>query len=153
MKPHTPDKRRSSFPVSTGTDRMKEMTIGVLARSAGVNIETIRYYQRRGLIDTPRKPPGGVRRYEANSLAQLRFIKRAQQLGFNLREIRDLLTLGQQSCDATRHIAEHRLADIEARLADLKTMRRLLARLIRECTAGRHAACPIVQSLSGTQDN
>ncbi len=131
---------------------MKEMTIGVLARSAGVNIETIRYYQRRGLIGTPRKPPGGVRRYPHAALAPLRFIRRAQQLGFSLKEIRELLALGEQSCGATRRIAERRLADIEARLNDLKTMRRLLARLIRECAAGRDAACPIVQSLSVERD-
>jgi MerR family transcriptional regulator, mercuric resistance operon regulatory protein len=128
---------------------MKEMTIGVLARAAGVNLETIRFYQRRGLIDTPRKPPGGVRRYPHATLAQLRFIKRAQQLGFSLNEIRELLALGEQSCDATRHIAERRLTDIEARLNDLKVMRRMLARLIRECSAGHDTVCPIVQSLSG----
>jgi len=131
---------------------MKEMTIGVLARSAGVNIETIRYYQRRGLIGTPRKPLGGVRRYDAGTLAQLRFIKRAQQLGFSLREIRELLALGEQSCSDTRRIAERRLTDIETRLSDLKNMRRLLTRLIRECAAGRAAACPIVQSLSTGQE-
>ena len=127
---------------------MKGMTIGVLARTAGVNIETIRYYQRRALIATPRKPPGGVRRYDTNTLAHLRFIKRAQQLGFSLNEIRELLSLGEQSCDATRHIAERRLTDIEVRLADLKAMQRMLARLIRACAAGRNATCPIVQSLS-----
>ena len=131
---------------------MKAMTIGVLARAAGVNIETVRYYQRRGLIGTPRKPLGGVRRYDAEALAHLRFIKRAQQLGFSLNEIRELLTLGEQSCGATRRIAERRLTDIEARLHDLKTMRGLLARLIRECAAGRDTTCPIVQSLSGERD-
>jgi MerR family transcriptional regulator, mercuric resistance operon regulatory protein len=119
----------------------------VLARRAGVNLETIRYYQRRGLVATPRKPLGGVRRYDAATLAQLGFIKRAQQLGFSLREIRDLLALGNESCRDARHIAEQRLADIELRLNDLKRMRRLLGRLIRECAAGREAACPIVQSL------
>jgi MerR family transcriptional regulator, mercuric resistance operon regulatory protein len=125
------------------------MTIGVLARSAGVNIETIRYYQRRGLIGTPRKPPGGVRHYDANALAHLRFIKRAQQLGFSLREIGDLLELGAGSCAETRMLAEARLADIETRLHDLQAMRRTLARLIQACRAGREAACPIVESLSG----
>jgi MerR family transcriptional regulator, mercuric resistance operon regulatory protein len=127
---------------------MKEMTIGALARAAGVNIETIRYYQRRALVATPRKPPGGVRRYPHAALAQLRFIKRAQQLGFSLNEIRELLSLGEQSCGAARHIAERRLADIEARLTDLKAMHRMLARLIRACAAGRDTVCPIVQSLS-----
>jgi len=128
---------------------MREMTIGVLARSAGVNIETIRYYQRRGLLGTPRKPLGGVRRYDANALAQLRFIKRAQQLGFSLREIGDLLELGAGSCTETRVLAETRLADIETRLHDLQAMRRTLARLIQACRAGREAACPIVESLGG----
>ena len=128
------------------------MTIGALARAAGVNLETIRYYQRRALIATPRKPPGGVRRYPQATLAQLRFIRRAQQLGFSLNEIRELLALSKQSCDATRQIAERRLADIDARLADLKAMRGMLARLIRACSTGREAACPIVQSLSAGHD-
>ena len=128
---------------------MKEMTIGGLARSAGVNIETIRYYQRRGLIGTPRKPPGGVRRYAADALAQLRFIKRAQQLGFTLKEIGGLLELGAGACAETRVLAEARLADIETRLHDLQAMRRTLARLIQVCRAGRETACPIVESLGG----
>lgn len=128
---------------------MKEMTIGRLARAAGVNIETIRYYQRRGLIGTPRKPPGGVRRYDANTLAQLRFIKRAQQLGFSLREIGDLLELGAGACAETRVLAETRLADIETRLRDLQAMRRTLARLIQACRTGHETTCPIVESLGG----
>ena len=128
---------------------MKEMTIGALARAAGVNIETVRYYQRRGLIETPRKPLGGVRRYSAAMLASLRFIKRAQQLGFTLREIGDLLELGVGACTETRALAEIRLADIEARLQDLQAMRRTLKRLIETCRAGRAASCPIVESLGG----
>ena len=128
---------------------MKEMTIGALARAAGVNIETVRYYQRRGLLETPRKPLGGVRRYSAAILASLRFIKRAQQLGFTLREIGDLLELGAGACTETRALAEIRLADIETRLRDLQTMRRTLKRLIETCRAGRTANCPIVESLGG----
>jgi len=128
---------------------MKEMTIGVLARSAGVNIETVRYYQRRGLIGTPRKPPGGMRRYPREALTQLRFIKRAQQLGFTLREIGDLLELGAGACAETRLLAEARLADIELRLLDLKSMQQTLTRLIKACCAGREATCPIVESLVG----
>ena len=128
---------------------MKEMTIGVLARGAGVNIETIRYYQRRGLIGTPRKPLGGVRRYAADALAHLRFIKRAQQLGFTLKEIGGLLELGAGACAQTRVLAEARLADIETRLHDLQAMRRTLTRLIQACRAGRETACPIVESLGG----
>lgn len=128
---------------------MKEMTIGALARAAGVNIETVRYYQRRGLIDTPRKPLGGVRRYSPAALTSLRFIKRAQQLGFTLREIGDLLELGAGACTETRALAEIRLADIETRLQDLQAMRRTLKRLIETCRAGRAANCPIVESLGG----
>ena len=128
---------------------MKEMTIGVLARGAGVNIETIRYYQRRGLIGTPRKPLGGVRRYAADTLAQLRFIKRAQQLGFTLKEIGDLLELGAGACAQTRVLAEAHLTDIEKRLHDLQAMRRTLTRLIQACRAGRETTCPIVESLGG----
>jgi MerR family mercuric resistance operon transcriptional regulator len=127
---------------------MSSFTIGRLARAAGVNIETIRYYQRRGLIATPRKPPGSVRRYPEEALAHLRFIKRAQQLGFSLREIRGLLALGNRRCADTRALAETHLADIEQRLADLGRMRRSLARLIRQCREHRAPECPIVQTLS-----
>jgi len=80
----------------------RALTIGRLARAARVNVETIRYYQRRGLPGTPRKPPGGVRHYPQEALARLRFIKRAQQLGFSLRDIRELLVLGDHACADTR---------------------------------------------------
>ena len=123
------------------------MTIGRLARAAGINIETIRYYQRRGLLAMPRKPAGGVRRYAPETLARLRFIKRAQELGFSLREIAELLKLGDGSCKQTRAIAEHRLADIETRLRDLESMRVTLGELIRACRAGNQPPCPIIASL------
>jgi MerR family transcriptional regulator, mercuric resistance operon regulatory protein len=123
------------------------LTIGRLARAAGVHVETIRYYQRRGLLATPRRPPGGVRRYPPEALARLRFIRRAQQLGFSLREVRELLALGAGACDDTRRLAEHRLADIEARLADLGRMRSSLKKLISACRTAQHATCPIVASL------
>lgn len=124
-----------------------EMTIGRVARAAGVNIETVRYYQRRGLLSTPRKPLGGVRRYAPETLTRLHFIKRAQELGFTLREIAELLKLGDGSCRETRAIAEHRLADIEARIRDLQSMRMTLDKLIRTCRAGNRPPCPIIASL------
>jgi MerR family mercuric resistance operon transcriptional regulator len=130
----------------------KTLTIGRLARAAGIGIETVRYYQRRGLIAVPQRPPGGIRRYDAEALARLRFIRRAQELGFSLREIRDLLALGEGSCAETRTLAERRLADIEARLRDLGSMRRTLARLIQACRRGRQAGCPIVLTLSRKSD-
>ena len=128
------------------------VTIGRLAREAGVNIETIRYYQRRGLVATPRKPPGGVRRYMPETLARLHFIKRAQELGFSLREIAELLKLGDGSCKETRAIAEHRLADIETRIRDLQSMRATLDKLIRTCRAGNQPPCPIIASLKRGAD-
>lgn len=123
------------------------MTIGRLARAADVNIETIRYYQRRGLLATPRRPLGGVRRYPPDTLARLRFIRRAQELGFTLREIAELLKLGNGSCRETRAIAEHRLADIETRIRDLQSMRTTLDKLIRTCRDGNQPPCPIIASL------
>lgn len=123
------------------------MTVGRLAHVAGVNIETIRYYQRRGLLATPRKPVSGVRRYSPEILARLRFIRRAQELGFTLREIAELLKLGDSSCKETRAIAELRLTDIEARIRDLQSMRDTLGKLIRTCRAGNRPSCPIIASL------
>lgn len=129
-----------------------KMTIGRLARAAGVNIETIRYYQRRGLLATPRRPPQGVRRYPEETLARLRFIKRAQELGFTLREIVELLKLGDGSCKETRAMAEHRLTDIETRIRDLQSMHATLDKLVRTCRAGNQPPCPIIASLGRDTD-
>ena len=127
-----------------------EVPIGALAERAGVNVETIRYYQRRGLVEEPTKPLGGHRRYSASAVKRVVFIKRAQQLGFTLEEVKALLRLEDgQSCSETRTLAEHKLAVIEVRLADLNRMRRLLKNLISECSAGkRPRSCPIIATLS-----
>lgn len=124
------------------------MTIGKLARAAGVNIETVRYYERRGLIARPARAARGFRRYSPETLARLRFIKRAQELGFSLREISELLTLGSDACAPTRTLAERKRADIDARLRDLKAMRRTLTQLIRRCAEGQTGSCPIAESLN-----
>lgn len=128
----------------------EELSIGRLARVAGVNVETIRYYQRRGLVTRPYKPIGGHRRYARAVAARVRFIKRAQQLGFTLKEVTGLLRLEDgQSCRETRLLAEHKLALIEERVADLNRMRRMLKGLIAECALGqRPRSCPIIASLS-----
>jgi len=128
----------------------EELSIGSLAKAADVNVETIRYYQRRGLLDEPSKPLGGHRRYAAAAAARVRFIKRAQQLGFTLEEIKDLLLLEHgQSCRETRLLAERKLDLIEQRIADLSRMRRLLKGLIAECVEGkRPRSCPIIATLS-----
>jgi len=131
----------------------ESMTIGQLAREAQVNIETVRYYQRRGLLPKPGKPLAGYRRYPRETLDHLRFIKRAQQLGFTLREICDLLRLGNGSCAETRKLAEIKRADIRARIHDLANMQRTLERLIERCRRGHTAACPIVEALSSEENN
>jgi len=117
------------------------LTIGKLARSAGVNVETVRYYQRRGLMPHP------GRYYATEQLARLHFIRRAQELGFTLKEIGELLRLDSAACGEARGLAERKRADIDARLRDLRAMRRTLDRLIRTCASGRSPACPIIESL------
>ena len=127
------------------------MTIGRLAKSAGVNVETIRYYQRRGLIGEPRKPPGGHRRYSATVLRQVAFIRRAQQLGFTLEEIGRLLEM----CDSPEQgeavaIAEARLAVIASRMAELERMRTELERLIDACRKSKgRGPSPLIRALFG----
>lgn len=127
-----------------------ELTIGRLAAAAGVNVETIRYYQRRGLLDEPDKPLGGYRRYPADTAKRVRFIKRAQALGFTLEEIAVLLRLDQaRACAETRALAARKLALIERKLTDLAAMRDALAGLVRECdTGGGRGACPIIHVLA-----
>ena len=126
------------------------LTIGLLARAAEVNIETIRYYQRRGLLEQPPKPPRGRRRYSGVAVRRVRFIKRAQLLGFTLEEIGRLLQLEDgQSCRKTRLLAEQKLMVIEQRLADLTRVRRVLKGLVAQCAEGkRPRSCPIIATLS-----
>ena len=133
-----------------GASSAASLSIGAVARAAGVTVETIRYYQRRGLLSEPKKPLGGHRRYESSAIGRVTFIKRAQDLGFTLQEVRALLQLEDgQSCAETRALAEHKLAVIDERLADLNRMRRLLKTLINECSAGkRPRSCPIIATLA-----
>jgi MerR family mercuric resistance operon transcriptional regulator len=128
----------------------QELTIGLLARAAGVNVETIRYYQRRGLLDQPERPLGSVRRYGAVSVDRIRFIKRAQELGFTLEEVKNLLALEDgRSCKATHDFAAKKLVIMKARIDDLNRMRRALEELISQCevTRGR-ISCPIISTLT-----
>jgi len=128
----------------------RDLTIGKVARAAGVNVETVRYYQRSGLVPEPPRPAGSVRRYSNETVARLRFIKRAQELGFTLAEIRRLLALGDpQSCGKARALAAEKLALVRARIADLERMRAALESLIRRCDAVRgKVACPIIETLT-----
>jgi MerR family mercuric resistance operon transcriptional regulator len=125
-----------------------DLTIGRLAERSGVNVETIRYYQRRGLLDEPQKPMGGYRRYPSNAAKRIRFIKRAQALGFTLEEVGELLRIdAAAACAETRQLAAHKLALIEEKLAELTAMRDGLTALVSKCGAGRSRACPIIQVL------
>lgn len=128
---------------------MTELTIGRLADEAGVSVETIRYYQRRGLMQEPDKPTHGHRRYACDAVKRVRFIKRAQVLGFTLEEIGTLLELDEaRACAETRELASHKLEVIEIKLADLMAMRKALAALLRQCNAGAMKGnCPIIHAL------
>jgi MerR family mercuric resistance operon transcriptional regulator len=128
----------------------RELTIGRLAALAGVNVETIRYYQRRGLLDEPRKPHRGYRHYPADMAKRVAFIKRAQALGFTLEEIASLLRLdGADCCADTRELAAHKIALIELRLLDLAAMRDALVALVHQCDTGRtEGTCPIISVLA-----
>ncbi len=128
-------------------------TIGVLAEAAGVNLETIRFYQRKGLMPEPARPQGGVRRYGDADLVRVRFIKSAQRLGFSLDEVAELLKLEDGShCGEAREQGERKLADVRARLADLQRIEQVLADLVARCgsTRGR-VRCPLIASIRDGQ--
>jgi len=131
----------------------ESLTIGALARRGGVNVETVRYYQRRGLLAVPARPLGGIRRYSSESVQRLRFIRRAQQLGFTLREVAELLTIaGDTSCSSKCEVGASRLADIERRIADLIGVHRALARLVERCQSGERdeSPCPVIEALASS---
>ncbi|HXC39721.1 MAG TPA: MerR family DNA-binding protein [Burkholderiales bacterium] len=127
------------------------LKVGELAAAGGVNVETVRYYQRIGLMPTPERPLGGQRAYAPELAERLRFIRRAQELGFSLAEVSDLLKLESGTDRASvRRIAGQRLAQIRAHLADLERMAQSLQHLLDVCahTPGRHR-CPIIKAITG----
>jgi MerR family mercuric resistance operon transcriptional regulator len=122
-------------------------TIGGLAKAAGVGVETVRYYQRRGLLPEPPRPPGEIRRYGTSDLKRLRFIRRAQAAGFTLEEIGELLALDRTSDRARiRALATERVAALDARIADLEQARTGLERLRSTCASGSTGPCPIIEA-------
>ena len=131
--------------------KMKGMTIGVVAQWARVGKETVRFYEKRGLIPEPPRTAAGYRQYPAETVARLGFIQRAQELGFSLREIAELLDLRSEevTCSADiRERAEAKIRDIDARIRDLRRMRSKLDELTRACTAsGAAAHCAILEAL------
>lgn len=126
------------------------MTIGRLAREAGVHVETVRYYQRRGLIEEPPKPHSGHRRYPLTALQRIGFIRRAQTYGFSLAEVESLLRyIDGRSWKETRQIAEKKLANLNLHLAQLRKMRDMLKVLVDKSVAGKgQGPCPIITALN-----
>lgn len=129
--------------------KSKPLTIGILAKAADVNIETIRYYQRIGLLEEPIKPEQGYRIYPNESLIRIKFIKRAQRLGFSLLEIEELLQLGEGHCDDVRLRAEQKCNQIDNQIKDLKKLRGTLNELINSCHENSKSnQCAIVDTLT-----
>ena len=127
---------------------MMNLTIGKLAANAEVNVETIRYYERRGLIDKPVKPKNGYRRYDKTILERILFIKKAQGLGFKLDEIKNLLSLSGSRCSEIQTLAEMKLGDVQLKIRDLQRLETVLADLVRQCNARLDKAhCPIIEVL------
>jgi MerR family transcriptional regulator, mercuric resistance operon regulatory protein len=127
----------------------EKITIGRLAAAANVNVETVRFYQRSGLIEEPARPYRGYRTYGKDDVRRIRFIKRAQLLGFTLDEITSLLKLeGLRTCSDTRNLAATKLAIVEAKLGDLLAMKVALATMIAQCDSQDSTrGCPIIQAL------
>ena len=124
----------------------EDLTIGKLAAAANVGVETVRFYQRRGLLSTPKRLDG-IRRYGDADLSRLRFIKQAQAAGFTLEEIRQLLALDSgEDRAAARDMATKRLAELDARMEELHQARTSLQKLVSECAVGRTGPCPILKS-------
>ena len=130
---------------------MRPITIGRLARAAGVGVETIRFYEREGLLSEPPRTESGYRQYRPDAVERLGFIRRAKALGFSLGEIRELLGLAEPTEDRARvkALTEHKLAEIERRIDELRRMRRALSELDQQCSGhGRVEGCPIIEALN-----
>ena len=129
--------------------RAKPLTISRVAELASVSVETIRYYQRIGLLQEPDKPQQGFRVYPESTVSRLHFVQRAKQLGFTLQEIQQLLSLETEQCQQTRELAQRKIELIEAKLADLQAMRTTLQTLVNACEDNAsHCGCPIIETLS-----
>jgi MerR family mercuric resistance operon transcriptional regulator len=122
-------------------------TIGGLAKAAGVGVETVRYYQRRGLLPEPTRPPGEVRRYGAEDVKRLRFIRSAQAAGFTLNEIGELIALDASDDRArARELAQARVTAIDEKIAELREARDALFGLATDCASKKRGPCPILKA-------
>lgn len=135
---------------------MKHFTIGQVAKRAGVGVETVRFYEREGLLEEPERRPSGYRQFDATIVDRLRFIRRAKELGFTLKEIKELLSLKldpSTTCADVKGRAEAKIADIEARITSLGRMKRALVKLAKACSGKKNtSACPILDALDGEED-
>lgn len=125
------------------------LTIGAFAKAAGVSVETIRFYQRKGLVTEPPRKYGSIRHYSQEHVKRVRFVKSAQRLGFNLDEIGQLLKLDDGThCSEAAELGALRLADVHARIRDLKRMEAALSKLVGQCRARRgNVSCPLIEAL------
>ncbi len=130
-------------------DKLNSLTIGGLAKATTVHVETIRYYQRLGLLPEPERPLGGIRRYGSSDIDRLTFVKTAQQLGFSLNEISDLLRLEDGShCQDASVLAEHKLLDVREKIHRLKQIEKVLSEMVDRCHAHQgNITCPLISSL------
>jgi len=131
-------------------EEMGRIAIGALSKQTGTNIETIRYYERVGLLPAPGRTAGGYRLYGPDHLKRLTFIRRARALGFSLAEVRRLLTLSDQRrrpCAEVRVVAAAHLEDVKGKIADLRQMERVLKETVARCDAGSGSQCPMIDAL------
>lgn len=131
------------------SDKLNSLTIGSLASTANVNVETIRYYQRRGLLLEPERPPGSIRRYGCADIDRLTFIKAAQQLGFSLDEVSDLLRLEDGThCLEASALADNKLEDVREKIGRLQRIERVLGEMVERCHSHEgDISCPLITSL------
>ncbi|WP_119273650.1 MerR family transcriptional regulator [Taklimakanibacter deserti] len=126
-------------------------TIGELAALSGVRVETIRYFERIGLLTPPERTTGGHRLFSAADLARLNFVRRAREIGFSQREVRTLLSLSSgelTSCDEVKTLAENHLAVIRGKIRDLQRLDQLLSSTIAQCTGGKVPKCPVIEAIA-----
>lgn len=131
-------------------DTAPRLAIGALSRRTGVNIETVRYYERIGLLPAPARSEGGHRLYGNGHLMRLNFVRRARDLGFTLDEIRALLELAEKRdrpCAEVREVASNHLVDVRAKITALRAMERVLADMVVQCTDGSTPECPLIEAL------
>ena len=129
------------------------MAIGELSRRTGCSVETIRYYERIGLLPAPARR-GRYRDYGRDDVGRLAFVRRARELGFALADVGALLRLaagGNRACAEARSLAADHLADVRSKIADLRAMERALANSVRHCDAGKTPSCPLIETLSGAK--